>query len=210
MEVILLKEPFEHVIIKNFYTPEELIDIKNELKFLTKPHKMLSPGDPGASHGQGGGTTHKAICLEEVYNNKKISDIITIFKKKYDKELVNLIVSKFPSYEKLKYINSRITKVRYYFDGEGYAPHTDINRDFIAFSYFHSVPKKFSGGELHCTDFNYTLDCSDNTFILLPSYIKHEVTVVNIIGEEYYSGNGRYCVSQFLNLIPSLFDTKTT
>lgn len=207
MEIQLLETPFPHVIVNNFYSEDELVDIKHELKFLTKPGKLIPPG---TMHGGGGHTTHKAIGLEEIYSNKKVSDILTIFKKKYDKNFVDTIVEKFPTFKKLQHINSRITKVRYYYDGEGYPSHMDYTRDFIALSYFHSHPKKFTGGELHCTEFNYTLDCSDNTFILLPFYAAHEVIEVKISEDNYYSGNGRYCVSQFLNVIPHRFDTKLT
>jgi hypothetical protein len=205
MNIQLLNEPFPHVVIYDFYTEKELEDIKHELKFLTKPDKLMPPG---IMHGMVEPTNHHALLLEDAYANRKISDILTIFKRKYDKNLVDLIVDKFPEFMKIKHINSRITKVRYYYNDDAYPPHIDITRDFLAFSYFHSHPRKFSGGELHCTDYNYTLDCSDNTFMLLPSYVKHEVLKVQIGDDEYFNGNGRYCVSQFLDVIPHQIDKK--
>jgi hypothetical protein len=205
MEIKLLDSPFPHVIINDCYSQEELEDIKLELKFLSKPNKLMVSG---IMHGGCGGTTHKAILLEETYSNRKISDILTIFDKKYSKELVDQIVEKFPSFIKLKFINSKITKLRYYFDGEKYSAHTDTSRDFIALSFFHSNPKKFTGGEIHFTDYDYTVECSDNTYILFPFYIKHEVFEVKISNDEYYNGNGRYCVSQFLDVIPNIFDKR--
>lgn len=203
MNIELLELPFSHVICKDFYNEQELIDIREELKFLTKPGKLMKPG---IMHGGGGYTTHKALLLEDAYNIRTISNILTIFRKKYDKEFIKIIVDKFPSFNKLERINSIITKVRYYHNGEGYPSHTDNSRDFLAFSYFHSYPKKFTGGELHCSDYNYTIDCSDNTFILLPSYIKHEVLEVKILDDDYFNGNGRYCISQFIDVIPSKID----
>lgn len=205
MNIHLLDNPFPHVIINNFYTEQEVKDIKDELRFLMKPGKLM---DPGLYHGNNGLTTHRALLLEEVYSDRRVSDILTIFKKKYDKNLINTIIEKWPMFEKLRHINSRLTKARYYHNGEGYGAHTDYNRDFIALSYFHSHPKRFTGGELHCTDYNYTLDCSDNTFILIPSYVKHEVIKVQIEDDDYYSGNGRYCISQFLDAIPHVTDKK--
>jgi Rps23 Pro-64 3,4-dihydroxylase Tpa1-like proline 4-hydroxylase len=205
MNIRLLDQPFPHVVIDNFYDDQELKDIKDELHFLAKPGKLMPPG---RIHGAPGMTTHGALMLEEVYSNRKVSDILSIFKKKYTKEFIDSIVNKWPSFEKLRHINSRVTKVRYYHNGEGYVPHIDANRDFIALSYFHSHPKKFQGGELHCTDYNYTLDCADNTFILLPSYIKHEVIKVCIENDDYFNQNGRFCVTQFLDAIPHTIDKK--
>lgn len=200
MQIQLLDNPFPHVIVKNFYNDQELQDIKDEIKFLSKPGKML---DPGVYHGGNQGlTTHKALLLEKTYSNSRVSDILTIFRQKYEEDnfnFVDIIQSKFPSYKKLMYINNTITKVRYYHDGEGYGAHTDIYHDFLAFSYFHTTPKKFTGGELHCTDYNYTIDCSDNTLVLIPGYVKHEVLNTQISDDDYYNGNGRYCVSQFLD-----------
>lgn len=205
MEINLLNDPFPHVVIQDFYTPTELSDIKDELKFLNKPNKLMNVG---TMHGGCGDTTHKALLLEDVYANRKISDIIMIFKRKYTKEFIDNIINALPTYQKLRYVNSRITKARYYFNGEKYGPHTDISRDFITLSYFHSHPRRFTGGELHCTDYNYTLDCSDNTFIMIPYYVKHEVLEVKISDDDYYNGNGRYCVTQFLNFIPNQYDKK--
>ena len=205
MNIHLLNHPFPHVVIYDFYNKRELEDIKLELKFLTKPDKLLPPG---TMHGFGGPTDHRALLLEDTYANRKVSDILTIFKNKYTTELVDSIVKKFPEFIKLKHINSRITKVRYYHNNDSYPPHTDYTRDFLAFSYFHSQPRKFTGGEIHCTDYNYTLDCSDNVFVILPSYVKHEVLKVQIEDDAYFNGNGRYCVSQFLDVIPHQIDKK--
>lgn len=205
MDIIISENPFPHVIVKNCYTNDELDLIRQELKFLTKKEKM-SP--PGIHHGMNGRTNAPAIYLESVYADKNISDILTIFKSKYSRQFVDGIISHFPSFIKLKYINSIVTKVRYYHNGEGYEGHIDSGRDFLAFSYFHTHPKKFSGGELYCPDYDYKIECDDNTLILLPFYIKHQVLPVSISDDEYWSGNGRHCVSQFLNLIPCDHDGK--
>ena len=60
--------------------------------------------------------------------------------------------------------------------------------------------KKFTGGELYFPQYNYEVDCSGNTFILFPGYVEHAVRKVSIDNDNYWNGNGRYCVSQFLNV----------
>jgi Rps23 Pro-64 3,4-dihydroxylase Tpa1-like proline 4-hydroxylase len=163
---------------------------------------------PGVHHGMNGLTTSQAVLLEKFYADKELSVILKIFKKTLNSDLIRDIVQRIQTFIKLQYINSVFTKVRYYHDGEGYGPHTDVELDFLTFSYFHTHPRKFTGGDLYCPDYNYTIDCSDNTFVLFPFYIKHEVLPVTIPNDEYWNGNGRYCVSQFLNLIPSNYDGK--
>ena len=41
LEGIAFKEPFPHLIIEDFYNPEELDLIWEELNFYTKPGKLL-------------------------------------------------------------------------------------------------------------------------------------------------------------------------
>ena len=51
MEIIReLKEPFPHLIVENMYNEEELELIWEELYFLTKPNKLLTPDKFGGAH----------------------------------------------------------------------------------------------------------------------------------------------------------------
>lgn len=200
MKIELLDYPFLHIICKDFYNNEELNLIREELKFLTYPGKLLLPGIHHGAGGLGGLTESRALHLEEAYAIPEISNILQITKKTFDVPFITTIVSKWPSFLKLKYIDFVMTKVRYYHNNEGYEPHTDITKDFLTFSYFHTTPKKFTGGELYFPQYDYEVDCSDNTFILLPGYVEHSVRKVSIDNDNYWSGNGRYCISQFLNV----------
>ena len=200
MNMQMLDKPFPHVIVKNFYNAQELELIKEELRFLTYPGKLLFPGVHHGAGGLGGLTESKALHLEEAYTIPDISNILKVTKKTFDAPFVTTVVNKWPSFLKFKHVDFTMTKVRYYHNGEGYEPHTDVTRDFLTFSYFHTTPKKFTGGELYFPKHNYEVDCSDNTFILLPGYIEHAVRKTSIDNDSYWSGNGRYCISQFLNV----------
>ncbi len=196
----MLDKPFPHVIAKNFYNEKELELIKEELKFLTYPGKLLMPGIHHGSGGLGGLTESKALHLEEAYKIPDISNILKVTQKTFDAPFVTAVVNKWPSFLKLKHIDFTMTKVRYYHNGEGYEPHIDVRRDFLTFSYFHTTPKKFTGGEVYFPKYDYEVDCTDNTFILLPGYVEHAVRTTLIDNDDYWKGNGRYCVSQFLNV----------
>lgn len=200
MKIEYLETPFPHVYCENFFDEKELELIWQELKFLSHPKKLFLPG---VHHGNPMSTDSRALHLELAYGIQSISHILEINKKTLKPEFVNPIVEKWPFFMRLKFIDNVITKARYYHNGAGYAPHTDIKHDFLTFSYFHTQPKKFTGGELYCPDYDYTIDCSNNTLIFLPSYVKHAVTNVEINGDDYWSGNGRYCISQFLSITKS-------
>ena len=90
-----------------------------------------------------------------------------------------------------------ITKNRYYHDEEYYEPHIDKTFQFLAFSYFYREPKKFEGGELYFSDYDYEVPCENNSTIILPGWVRHGVKKVSIKDSDYYDGWGRYCISSF-------------
>ena len=47
----VFSDPFPHLIIENFYNDKELELIWEELRFLTKPDKLLPPEDYGGVEG---------------------------------------------------------------------------------------------------------------------------------------------------------------
>ena len=60
-------------------------------------------------------------------------------------------------------------------------------------------PKKFTGGELFFPEYNYELTCDDNSLIMFPGWVEHGVKKVSIKDSDYHEGNGRYCISSFIN-----------
>jgi len=210
-KISILDDPFPHLIIENFYTDEELELIWEELNFLTKPGKLYEPGlvhgaqDPETKEFY---TKSKCLQLDTAYNNKNISNIISVTQKLFNHGFLNIFYDKFPQHKRILYTNYCTTKVRYYHNDDYYAPHHDIRHDFLAFSYFNKEPKKFSGGELFFPEYgDYEFKCKNNSLILLPSYIIHGVKAVRIKDSEFYSGYGRYCISHFFGANPDNFDT---
>jgi Rps23 Pro-64 3,4-dihydroxylase Tpa1-like proline 4-hydroxylase len=200
-KINIFKEPFPHLIIENFYTNEELELIWEEFKFLTRPGKLY---EPGFVHGawdaekQEFMTKSRSLSLDSAYNDKNLSNIITVTQKLFNHGFLNIFFDKFPQHKKILYTNYCITKARYYHNGDYYEPHTDIFHDFLAFSYFNKEPRKFLGGELFFPEYgDYEFKCLNNSLILLPSCVTHGVKLVSIDDEDYYSGHGRYCISHF-------------
>ena len=53
--------------------------------------------------------------------------------------------------------------------------------------------------ELYFPKFDYELTCDDNSLIMFPGWVEHGVKKVSIKDSDYYEGNGRYCISSFIN-----------
>ena len=203
-KISIFKDPFPHLTIENFYNDEELELIWEELVFLTKPGKLYDPGYVhGAVHPETGEclTKSRSIQLDISYSDINLSNIITVTQKLFNHGFFNIFYDRFSQHKKILHTNYCYTKVRYYHDGDYYAPHTDINHDFLAFSYFNRQPRKFTGGELFFPEYcDYEFKCMNNSLILLPSYVTHGVKWVSIEDTDYYSGNGRYCISHFFGI----------
>lgn len=198
-KIEVLGDPFPHIIAKNFYTEEELNLIWEELIFLNKPGKLQGPEEFHAgvdNFGQNYITNHRALNLDYCYPNRSISNILTVTQKVFDVGILSLLASEFPQCKRILHTNYSFTKVRYYDNGTYYDPHEDITFDYIAFSYFHKTPKRFSGGELYFPDYgDYKFDCENNSMIIAPSYVKHGVNEVKIEKSNCGLGYGRYAVT---------------
>lgn len=202
MEIIHeLMNPFPHLIVENMYNEEELKLIWEELEFLNKPGKLKDPENFRAAPDPNGGykTKSKALILDDVYIDRNISNILNINRKLFNYSQIYSNLS--PYHSKFNFCNYDITKIRYYSDGEYYDPHMDVNFDTIACTYFYKEPKKFFGGDLFFPQFNYNVECKNNLCIIFPSYFMHEVKQIKILNSDYNYGFGRYCMSQFTNVI---------
>ena len=195
LEGVAFEQPFPHLIIQNFYNPEELELIWEELKFYTKPGKLFEAKDFGGVVDK---TNSHAIILDEIYKkNRKLSNILTVNRKLFTSETLDLFAEIHDCCCIANQSNTDITKVRYYHNDEYYDPHTDKPFHFLAFSYFHKQPKKFSGGELIFPKYDYYYPCDDNSMIIFPGWVEHGVSKVKINDSEYYDGYGRYAITSF-------------
>ena len=196
-------DPFPHLILENFYNEEELELVWEELKFYTKPGKLLEPKDFGGVVDK---TNSHAIALDAVYindrknkvNYRKLSNILTVNRKLFNSNILKQFSQIHDSCIIVMECDLDTTKVRYYHDGEYYEPHTDYTMNSLAFSYFYREPKKFTGGNLIFPKYNYEYECENNSMILFPGWVEHGVTKVSIEDSDYYDGWGRYAITSFL------------
>ena len=188
-------EPFPHMVFHNFYTNEELELIWEELKFYTKPNKLL---DVEEYQGVVGYTKAKALQLDVVYKgNRFLSNILEVSRKVFDDQILEPFSKISDCCTLAKNANYDHTKVRYYHNGDCYKPHTDTYFEFLAFSYFYKEPKRFEGGNLIFPKYDYEFNCDHNSLIIMPAWVEHGVSEVSIKDSDYYEGYGRYAITHF-------------
>ena len=194
MEIKSYKDPFPHVIANDFYNEDELELIWEELKFFTKPGKLLQAKYYGGITDK---TNSHALILDSVFNNRNVSNILTVNRKLFRSQVLLEFSKLHGCCSIAPYCNHDITKVRYYHHDEYYDAHTDKPFQFLGFSYFYKEPKKFSGGELYFPDYDYEVPCTNNSMIVFPGWVKHGVNKVSIEDSDYFDGWGRYAITSF-------------
>ena len=198
LDIDLFKDPFPHMIVKNFYNDSELKLIWEELDFYTKDGKLFEAAEFGGIPNK---TNSKAIWLDKVFDRKyrNLSNILKVNRKLFDSAILEAFSSTHDCCYIAKFCNYDVTKVRYYHDGDYYEPHTDKTVQFLGFSYFYREPKKFKGGELIFPKYDYTFSCDNNSLIMMPGWVEHGVSKVSIKDSDYFDGYGRYAVTSFFS-----------
>ena len=189
-----IKEPFPHLVIEDFYSEDELKLIWKELDFLTSPNKLMPANLNGSSE-----TNHLSVILDQVYANRSISDILTVNRKSLSKEIKDAFVELNPMLAHINSVNTDLTKIKYYENYNGYKKHQDNSR-FTALTYFYKEPKAFEGGDLYFNDLDYTIKLKNNMFVLFIGALWHESLPVSLKQEGHITGNGKYTMTQFLNI----------
>ena len=196
---ISYEEPFPHLIVKNFYNEQELELVWEELKFFTKPGKLLEAKDYGGIPDR---TNSLAVHLDSVFvNHRQMSNILTVNRKLFKSDILYEFGKIHDCCSIAKDCNNDITKLRYYHNDNYYEPHTDRTMQFLGFSYFYKEPKKFEGGELLFPKYEYTVPCDNNSIIIMPGWVEHAVSKVSIEESDYYDGWGRYAITSFFGTI---------
>jgi hypothetical protein len=191
------------VVIDQFYSADACDRIWHELCFLNNGlPKLNSPQDTGSAWEVENDKKiylkqNKGIFLDEVYSNRKVSDILIETDKIFSKEVVEKLIEQHLFFKYIKDSTANKTLMSYYEDSDQYLPHGDV-ASVTAVSWFFKKPKAFVGGDL-IIEHELTVDCFHNRMIVFPSILLHSVTPVKI--EKEFSGRnfGRYAISKFIS-----------
>jgi Rps23 Pro-64 3,4-dihydroxylase Tpa1-like proline 4-hydroxylase len=200
MKIEVFETPFPYIRIFDLYEENELKLIWEELEFILNDRIISGPEVTGSATDDENNflKKNKGIFLDELYSDRNTSNILTLNRKVF----INLAhisnQSNFWLFKKsLISANWDTTLISYYENSDHYKKHSDIS-EFTCLTWFFKKPKKFSGGDLIFPDFNFKIEVEDNSFILFPSGIEHEVSEVKMNPENMGKKMGRVCMSQFM------------
>lgn len=199
--IFRVKDPFPHLKIENFYTENELTGIWQELRFLTYKHKLQPPEMSGTAYDENNNPKKRnnGLFLDNIYTNRNISNILTINRKIFQEEYLKLYSNLSFGYKNILLANHDSTLISYYEDGDHYKPHHDVCLH-TTLTWFFKEPKKFEGGNLFFPKYDYTIEIKNNMLVMFPGFVIHQVLKTKMENNKEFSGDGRYCISQFITM----------
>jgi hypothetical protein len=193
------KNPVPHIVIDQFFTPEEYQKVWNEIMFLSP--KMRTPDETGTAKSPRGFLKKGVgVFLEGFYNNPRDSDIFIYCKKIFDQVNVEKISSSNLFFKPFQFVNvTDSALVQMYKNGDFYQPHKD-NSLYTAVTLVHKEPKQYNGGDFYFSESNHVVELYSNQTIIFPSFAEHGVSEVKLLSNEIE--DARFTISQLLYLAP--------
>jgi hypothetical protein len=186
---------FPYLKVKNFFNPEELRLIWQELEFLTNFDKLDPPDQTGQQDPHM--KNNVGVFLDGIYSSRKYSNILKVNRKLFSQEIVAAFESLHYTHKNYSNCDKDSTLVSYYENSGYYKSHQDlcVNTSIV---WIFKEPKRFTGGNFIFTEFGETVEIENNMMIMFPSCVYHEVTPIEIpIDIVPYTGYGRYAITNF-------------
>jgi Rps23 Pro-64 3,4-dihydroxylase Tpa1-like proline 4-hydroxylase len=193
----------QYLIVDDFFNESELYHLWNELDTLQSKKVLQPPHQTAGAIGDGGDIIKKnsGIFLDDYYENREDSSILNM----YDKYICTDIYERFstmsPEFKYAFYVNFDRTLLNYYENDDHYKPHTDA-AILTCLYWCYKEPKAFEGGDLTLHQIGEVIGMKNNRLVIFPSHNVHSVSPVSM--EEVGEGKGRYCISKFLFVYPSV------
>jgi Rps23 Pro-64 3,4-dihydroxylase Tpa1-like proline 4-hydroxylase len=194
-----------YLVIDDFLKDDELKNVWLELDFLTNKSIMLPPEKYNSARDKLTNVILKknnVIFLDDIYQNRETSNILTNFKKLYSKEVVDIIEDLPNEFKYFKFVGHDRTFISYYEDSDYYKPHVD-QAVLTCLYWCNKSPKLFEGGNLTIGDEQTQIEYKNNRLVIFPSYNIHSVDVIKMAEDNIpFSGWGRYTITKFLFVNP--------
>jgi len=177
MNIQNLSHPFYHTIIYNYFTDDEINKIQVEFDTLNKSLDKLPQLKDDVHHQQLKDQFNtRTIYLDGVYQNKREeSSILKLLYKIYENDFD---YKQNPFLKYLKLSNRDTSTIQLYENNSSYFKHID-HSVLTCLYVFWEEPKKFTGGDLIFTDYDYAPPLQNNCCIIFPGFEPHIVTTLN-------------------------------
>jgi predicted 2-oxoglutarate/Fe(II)-dependent dioxygenase YbiX len=196
MKITSSVEPFPHILFGNFYSTCELKNIRRELSILSEFGKPANQTGSALKDGKVL-KNNLGIFLPDIYKNLNASSIFKANRKLFAPVLMKEIVEVDFIFNYLPITNEDNILVQFYRGDDYYESHWD-KAVYTVIIKVDMPSKKYDGGDLKFTNYNYTVRLKSNEGIMFPSFLNHEVTPVNL-----KSGNvldGRITITNFVGV----------
>lgn len=202
MKIEVYKVPDTIVIVRDWYTEDELIGIWNELDVICSPYILRSEKDrkfTGAADSKIG----HGIFLDVFYETRErrsLSKILDLNYKIYNDKFLKDLSDIDSTFKHYRNGNSDATLVNYYENNNLYGEHED-KCIFTSNIVLWREPKKFDGGKfiIHNNNTFFDFDVETNDMIIFPGYLTHSVTKITMHDDYVPWKSGRYTITNFLN-----------
>jgi hypothetical protein len=195
----VVKDPIPFLIIDDTYSKEEQVQIYSELDFFAD--KLQGPDVTNSAEDKDGNIkNNRGVFLENVFTNRKFSNILNINRKLFNTEVRHNLFKCHYAYQLLNNTNQDSTLMSYYDDGGSYFSHRDSSVISII-TWVYKQPKNFLGGNFKFTDYDLDVEVKNNRTIIFFSTYKHEVSKVSLI-DPSVPLSGRFSLSTFCFIHP--------
>jgi hypothetical protein len=190
---LLQKDKFQYVVIDDFYNPDELKLIKEELQELL-PFVVCSGEHLETAKDLNGNSLKNALglFLDKHYNSNRFeSNILNLNRKIFFDEVVDECKKLNAFFSCIRHVNSDYTLINYYKNNEQYNPHRD-NSTLTAITFFSLGT--FKKGQFRFTEYDIEIESKENRVVIFPGCIEHASLPI-----ESEENNYRISMAQFLN-----------
>ena len=181
-------------IIDNFYSSEELQDIKQELVSLYEISKLNIFKNTGAAKDDNGDVKQKSnsLFLDDLFaTDRNLSKILIANRKLFScTQLQEVLLQKSLFYTHIYNSNKDTTLINFYSPDDFYKEHKDATC-FTALTFFTLHP--FEGGDFLFTEHGIRIQPLENRVVIFPGFMYHKA-------EEVKSGV-RVSMAQFINMV---------
>lgn len=181
----------EYAIIRELYSADEVVKIKQEIVKLRKQAAVNSTRPALDPYGRSLNFAD-SLWVDELYPNRKESNILTINRKLFTENIAEKLARENQYFAHLRYCDMDFTLLNYYTNDTEYKAHRD--RSMLTALTFFSIGD-FTGGELEFVEFGEVIKPVQNTVVLFPGCIEHRAHPVTTDGDHSF----RVSMAQFIN-----------
>jgi hypothetical protein len=194
-----------YLIIDDFYTDKEQIEIWKELDFLTKEDIMIPPEKSNSARDPETKIPLKknnVIFLDTLYQQRETSNILNNFEKIYSEDVADIIDDLPNEFKYFRFVGHDRTFISYYENSDYYKPHVD-QAILTCIYWCNKSPQSFEGGDLILGDEKTEIKYKNNRLVVFPSHKLHSVNPIKMTQNNTpFSGYGRYAITKFLFVTP--------